>query len=128
MLECRKAGFIKIGAGSGLSFPVISSRSGITIGSHVKLGGNVRIFDHDYHALDLETRRSPDDSDAALTRPVVIEDDVFIGANSMVLKGVRVGQGSVVGAGSVVSKSIPAGEIWAGNPARLIRKIQGESL
>ena len=58
-----------------------------------------------------------------LTRPVVIRDGAFIGAHSIILKGVTVGEKSVVGAGSVVTRSIPDGEIWAGNPARFIRKL-----
>ncbi|WP_233191214.1 MULTISPECIES: DapH/DapD/GlmU-related protein [unclassified Cryobacterium] len=57
---------------------------------------------------------------------VVIEDDVFLGARSIVLKGVRIGTGSVIGAGSVVSRSIPPGSIAAGNPCRVIGKIASE--
>jgi acetyltransferase-like isoleucine patch superfamily enzyme len=52
---------------------------------------------------------------------IVLEDNVWIGAQCMVLKGVRLGRGAVIGAGSVVTKSIPAGEIWAGTPARRLR-------
>ena len=55
--------------------------------------------------------------------PVIIEDDVMIGANSVILEGVRIGKGAVVAAGSVVTKSIPSGEVWAGNPAKFLRKI-----
>jgi acetyltransferase-like isoleucine patch superfamily enzyme len=55
--------------------------------------------------------------------PVVIEDDVFIGMNCVVLKGVTIGRGSVVGAGSVVCKSLPSYIIAAGNPARVIREL-----
>lgn len=54
---------------------------------------------------------------------MVIEDNVFIGARCIILKGVTIGENSIVGAGSVVTKSIPANEIWAGNPAKFIRKI-----
>ena len=55
--------------------------------------------------------------------PVIIEDTVFIGAKCIILKGVTIGQNSIVGAGSVVTKSIPADEIWGGNPAKFIRKL-----
>ena len=53
--------------------------------------------------------------------PIVIDDDVLIGARCIILKGVHIGARSIVGAGSVVTGDIPAGEIWAGNPARKIR-------
>ena len=57
-------------------------------------------------------------------RPVVIEHDAFIGAGSIILSGVTIGANSVVAAGSVVSRSIPANEIWGGNPARFIKKVE----
>ena len=56
-------------------------------------------------------------------KPVVIGNDVFIGAKSIILKGVTIGENSVIGAGSVVTKSVPANQIWAGNPAKFIRCI-----
>lgn len=58
------------------------------------------------------------------TSPVVIKDGVFIGAHCIILKGVTIGEKSIIGAGSVVTKSIPDGEIWAGNPAKFIRRIE----
>jgi acetyltransferase-like isoleucine patch superfamily enzyme len=76
-------------------------------------------MDTDFHPLDPERRRN-DPLDGA-TRPVVIEDDVFIGMNSLILKGVRLGKGCVIGAGSVVTHDVPAGAVAAGNPARIIR-------
>ena len=54
---------------------------------------------------------------------VSIEHDAFIGADCIVLKGVTIGACSIIGAGSVVTKSIPQGQIWAGNPAKFIRNI-----
>ena len=58
--------------------------------------------------------------------PVEIANDVFIGARSMILKGVHIGNGAVIGAGSVVTKNIPEYEIWAGNPAILVRRMYDE--
>ena len=55
--------------------------------------------------------------------PVVIENNVFIGAHCIILKGVSIGENSIIGAGSVVTKNVPANQIWAGNPAKFIRKI-----
>ena len=54
---------------------------------------------------------------------MIIEDNVFIGAHSTILKGVRISKNSIVGACSVVSKNIPPNEIWAGNPIKFIKKI-----
>lgn len=58
------------------------------------------------------------------TKPVIIEEGAFIGGGTIILKGVVIGRHSVVGAGSVVTRSIPPGEIWAGNPARFVRKLE----
>ena len=55
--------------------------------------------------------------------PIIVGDDVFVGANSIILKGVIIGARVIIGAGSVVTKNIPSDEIWAGNPAKFIRKV-----
>ena len=66
---------------------------------------------------------SKDDQKCKVKSPVIIEDNVFIGARSIILKGVTIGRNSIVGAGSVVTKSIPSNQIWGGNPAKFIRNI-----
>lgn len=88
------------------------------------IGGNVRIFDHDYHSLKYMDRRDKKLDDAGCrTSPVFIEDDVFIGTNSIILKGVTIGARSVIGAGSIVSlKQIPPDSLVAGNPARILKE------
>jgi acetyltransferase-like isoleucine patch superfamily enzyme len=118
VFQCLDKGKIIIGNHCGISSPVFSTRSSITIGNNVMIGGNVRIFDHNYHSLDFLKRRnlSEDQSDCKRA-PVVIGNDVFIGTNAIILKGVTIGDRSIVGAGSVVVSSIPSDEIWAGNPA-----------
>jgi len=121
---CNGSGCIEIGDSTGISSAVISSCSRICIGRNVKIGGNVRIFDHDFHALDYRIRRSSKDKTHVGTVPVRVGDDVFIGTNAMILKGVSIGDRSIIGAGSVVTRDVPSDEIWAGNPARRIREMQ----
>lgn len=120
---------ISIGDGTGLSSACLWANSSITIGSHVKVGGDCIIMDTDAHNLDYLIRRSHDltpdgypvDCVSAATLPIVIEDDVLIGTRCIILKGVTIGARSVIGSGSVVTKSIPADSIAAGNPCRVIR-------
>ncbi len=124
ILHTWEGGKIEIGDHTGASSVVISSRSGVKIGKHCNIGGNVRIFDHDFHALNAEVRRGPRGCDDCATRPISIGDDVFIGTNSIILKGVTIGDRAVIGAGSVVTKNIPADCIAAGNPAVVVRKAE----
>lgn len=116
-------GKIFIGDNCGLTSIVFSCRENITIGNNVKIGGNVRVFDHDYHSLDyLKRRNVKTDSENCKSSPVTIEDDVFIGTNAIILKGVNIGARSVIGAGSVVAiKNIPPDSFVIGNPARIIK-------
>lgn len=88
----------------------------ITIGDYVMIGPNVTIVTPN-HSMDPEKRRRI----GTVSKPVVIEDDVWIGAGVVILPGVTIGEGSVVGAGSVVTKNVPAGVTVGGNPARVIR-------
>ena len=98
------------------------ARRRVTIGNHVKLGGNVRIYDHDYHSLDyLDRRDGAKDQPNCRSKPIVIGDDVFIGTSAIVMKGVTIGDRAIIGAGSVVTKDVPADEIWGGNPARRLK-------
>lgn len=86
--------------------------------------GGTRVYTSDFHSLDAAVRASADDRKHRVSCPVVIREDAFIGARCIILKGVTIGRGSIVGAGSVVTKSIPDGQIWAGNPAHFIREVQ----
>ena len=122
-LECSEAGKIEIGNNSGLTSPIISSKISIKIGDYVNIGGNVRIFDHDFHSLNYLDRRDADrDLENVKKEKVIIEDDVFIGTNVIILKGVHIGARSIIAAGSVVSlKNIPHDSLVAGNPAKIIK-------
>ena len=118
LLTTLGEGRIDIGDDFGASSLVISSRASVTIGHDVKLGGNVRIFDHDFHSLDPSVRRTNADCDHCVSRAVSIGNDVFVGADAMILKGVKLGDRVIVGARSVVTKSFEADVVIAGNPAR----------
>jgi acetyltransferase-like isoleucine patch superfamily enzyme len=83
-------------------------------------GANVTITDTNWHALDWRDRLAGKPGDTA---PVVIGEDVWLGMNAVVLKGVEIGRRTVVGAGSIVSRSLPADVIAAGQPAVVIRKL-----
>jgi acetyltransferase-like isoleucine patch superfamily enzyme len=129
VFHCIRNGRIRIGDNSGCSATVFSSRNSIAVGQNVKIGGNVRIYDHDFHSVNyLDRRDSERDFSQEKSAPVVIGNDVFIGANSIILKGVTVGDRSVIGAGSVVSlKEIPADSLVVGNPARIVRSLRAKS-
>lgn len=123
VFQCLDEGTIAIGNNVGMSSVVLSSRSNIIIGDNVKIGGNVRVFDHNYHSLNFINRRDPlQDQTDCRTAPVEIGDDVFVGTNAIILKGVTVGDRAIIGAGSVVSCDVPPDEIWAGNPAQCINE------
>ena len=113
-----------IGDNVGMSQTAIICHTSINIGNNVKIGGGVCIYDTDFHALNPKLRASPStDLINKEKKPVIIEDNVFIGAHSLILKGVIIEKNSIIGAGSVVTKSIPSNQIWAGNPAKFIRDI-----
>ena len=115
---------IIIGNSVGISQSALISTCSIRIGDHVKIGGGCHIFTTDFHSLDPNIRKNRLDQKKRISAPIEICDNVFIGAGSTILKGVRIGENSVIGASSVVTKDIPANQIWAGNPARFIRNIE----
>lgn len=124
IIVARKNARISIGHHVGISGVTIYG-SDITIGNYVAIGANTKIMDYDFHSLDYMERRT-DDQTNVVTKPVVIEDDVFIGCNCIITKGSVIGARSVVGAGSVVAGKFPSDVIIAGNPARIIRRIDGK--
>lgn len=115
---------LSIGNNVGISQASIICHKEIEIQDNVKIGGGTKIYDTDFHSVSYITRHSfKEDMSAKKMAKVTIEHDVFIGAGCIILKGVTIGACSVVGAGSVVTKNVPSREIWAGNPAKFIRKI-----
>jgi len=118
---------LTIGSHVGMTSTRIWVRNRLTIGNHVNIGACCLIIDNDAHPLDHLARRGEVSADpqrketAIQSAPITIEDDVWIGAHCIILKGVTIGARSVIGAGSVVTKDIPADSIVVGNPCRVIK-------
>ncbi len=122
ILSTLQAGAVlEIGDDFGMTGGSICAAERIVIGDNVAVGANTTIVDTDFHPLHPQDRLR--DPQGGKTAPVVIEDNVFIGMNCLILKGVRVGRNSVIGAGSVVSRDVPPDVIAAGNPAVVIGKL-----
>ena len=118
---------LNIGKNVGISQTTLIAKADITIGDNVKIGGGTKIYTTDFHSLKfLERRDRRIDMTMKKCAPIILEEDCFIGSGTIILKGVRVGSKSIIGAGSVVTKNVPPNEIWAGNPAKFIRKIEEE--
>lgn len=102
-----------VGAGCEFNF-----RRGITIGSHCLIASGCYFIDHDHQSVrrDVPMGTQSDGPEA----PITLENDVWIGAHAVLLKGVTIGQGAIVAAGAVVRHSIPPYEIWGGVPAKKI--------
>jgi acetyltransferase-like isoleucine patch superfamily enzyme len=113
---------LEIGDGSGISGASIVTTESIRIGRNVLIGAGAALWDSDFHSLD-PTRRSGDPPTGVCAGPIIIEDDVFIGARSIILKGVKIGKGAVIGAGAVVANDIAPYSVAVGNPARVIRVL-----
>lgn len=135
------SGLVKIGNHSYIGGGIFISRSLIEIGDNVTIAWGGTFYDHDSHSLDYMKRRmdienelsdiqngrnfiaNKDWSDVN-TKPIKICNDAWIGMNVIILKGVTVGEGAVVGAGSVVTKDVPAWTVVAGNPARFVKELK----
>ncbi len=121
-LSTRRPGAdLIIGQRFGMTGGSIVAEESVRIGDRVTVGANSVIADTDFHPLDALARQNVPLDGA--TKPVVIEDDVFIGMQAIILKGVTIGAGSIIGAGSVVTQSVPPSVIAAGNPAKIIREL-----
>jgi len=98
----------------------LNCQTSLSIGTHCAISWDVEILDSDMHTIVAE------DGQALPNRaPVVIEDRVWIGTRALILKGVTIGHDSIVAAGAVVVHSVPPHSLCAGNPAKVIRQVQG---
>lgn len=122
ILRVYRGGKIEIGDNVGISNSAIVSMNRVTIEDNVFIGGSCCIWDTDFHSLNINNRLLEYDTDVK-SAPILIRRGAFIGARSIILKGVTIGENAIVGAGSVITKNIPSGEIWAGNPAKFIKKV-----
>jgi serine acetyltransferase len=122
IIALHRGARLSIGRRTGLSGCTIVCKSAISIGDDVLVGGGVLIVDSDLHALAPGDRETPGSGNVR-NAPVTIGDRVFIGADALILKGVSVGADAIVGARAVITRDVPNGEIWAGNPARRVGSV-----
>ena len=114
---------LNIGNNVGMNGSLIYCSQKITIGNNTIIGGGTRIFDTNFHSTDYRVRRDKKRFTECVSKPISIGDDVFVGTNCIICKGVAIGDRSIIGAGSVVTCSIPEDCIAAGNPAKIIKRI-----
>lgn len=118
-LVTMKGGTLDVGPRTLLNYgSSISAHERITIGEGCLIGTHAIIIDNDFHRIEPERRLEPPES-----RPITIEDNVWLGARVIVLGGVTIGADSCVGAGSVVVEDVPPRSLAVGVPARVIRKL-----
>jgi acetyltransferase-like isoleucine patch superfamily enzyme len=136
LLVWKHGGVISIGSNCfvGANSKIWSGNDqGVSIGSNVLISHNVSIIDSDSHEIDHIQRAKgfehltkyghPETNISVRTSPIIIEDNVWISHNVCILKGVTIGESSIIGAGSVVTKNIPSFSIVAGNPGVVIKKL-----
>jgi acetyltransferase-like isoleucine patch superfamily enzyme len=112
-------GTLELGEGTYINYGTsIGATLSIRIGKNCSIGTHSTLIDNDFHSLDPEHR-----NDTPPSAPIVLEDNVWLGLRVIVLRGVTIGKGSVIGAGSVVTRDIPERCLAAGQPARVIRSV-----
>jgi len=110
---------ISVGACCSFSGTTIAASRSISLGRNVRCGANTTIMDTDWHE---------DDPRSGTPQEVVMGDGVWLGLNAIVLKGVTIGENSVIGAGSIVTRSIPANVVAVGQPAKVIKTLDEMSI
>lgn len=133
-LSVEEDGVVEIGDTCYLSNAAIVCSRRISIGSRVMVAGGVTIADSDFHPLTPALRLADtialapggnrDARPAFASEPVSIADDVWIGCNAAILKGVTIGEGAIIAPGSVVIRDVPSGVEVAGNPAKPVREVR----
>ena len=124
IIVARYGGKIEIGEHCGISGSTIYAWDSIKIGNYTRVGANCKIIDNDFHPVELEYRHKGLNEEYTRRAPIEIGDDCFIGMNSIILKGTKLGNNVIVGAGSVVHGTFPDNCIIAGNPAKIVKYIE----
>ena len=124
IIVARYGGKIEIGEHCGISGSTIYAWNSIKIGKYTRVGANCKIIDNDFHPVELEYRHKGLNEEYTRRAPIEIGDDCFIGMNSIILKGTKLGNNVIVGAGSVVHGYFPDNCIVAGNPAKIVKYIE----
>ncbi len=135
-LSAKKGARITIGDRTTIRGGLVGAVNSITIGNDAIISNSVHIYDNNNHPTDPDKRLEMTCSgsfygplwswDKSASAPVVIEDNVWIGERSTILKGVIIGKGSIVGCDSVVTKSVPPYSVACGNPAKVVKRLREE--
>lgn len=114
---------MEVGANSSFSsYTTVYATFGVKIGRQCLISSNCGISSYN-HVQNSLNRRQDVEQDVLFSKPVIIGDNVWIGMNVCILPGVEIGDNSIIGSGSVVTKSVPSNEVWVGNPARFVKKL-----
>lgn len=116
---------LKIGNNVGISGSTVNASLEVIIEDNVQIGSGCIITDTDSHPVEYEARLK-DDNSKTNKKPIHIKEGAFIGARSIVMKGVAIGCHAVIGAGSVVTKDVPANCIACGNPAKIVKQMTSD--
>lgn len=116
-------GNMTIGENTSISsYTTIYATYGVSIGKNCLISSNCGISSYN-HISNSENRIHDVEEDRKYSKAVIIGDNVWIGMNACILPGVKIGSNAIIGSGSVVTKDVPDNEIWAGNPARFLKKL-----
>ena len=138
MLQAAYGGEIHIGNNTYIGpGSIIQSKEQVRIGNSVIIANNVLIVDNNNHPVDPVMRLQMSACNDFLhdelwgwkyadSKPIIIEDNVWIGRDSRIMKGVRIGKGSIVALGAIVVKDVPPYTIVAGNPAKVVKQLRIE--
>ena len=131
---CHRDGKIRVGSFTTIRHKtLVGSAASVSIGDYCMISNNVIIMDNNNHPVSPEKRRELLKSgfygplwdwEHSEKSPIVIQDNVWIGVRAIILKGVTIGEGAIVAAGSVVFNDVPSYCVAAGNPARVVKRLE----